>query len=230
MTTDAATPAESAPRHTQLRALAQRLGLTVEAFAERVGASKRTLYKWEEAGCPFDSEEGLRAWAHFHRHRLRPPLPRADLADLHGAAAPATPAAPTTSAPQAGPAAEIAPGNPAGQGGGVPTPGPRDRLDERRASLVELQTRKLQAEVDEQDRVLVHRDLMIDGFGALGLAVVSELTGLDAALLAALPADFPAELRDVVRSAARQVAKAWRASLPALVRSACETALLGRPR
>lgn len=216
-TTGDETPATGAAgvAHTRLLALARELGMSVSAFAHRLGVTRRTLYLWPQRGCPLDSEAAVRAWAAHCRIRLKPAPDR--FADLLAPAAPVR--------------AEIARMLPAGQEQAAPRGdlSPQGEVAAETAALRRLQSTQAEIDIAEKRRLLIARDLMVRGFGALGVFVAAEVNDLPTLALRQLVDDFPAEHRTAVRRAVAKACELLTAKWTAEVRATIERTIGEQP-
>lgn len=202
------------PKHSKVRALAQELDITVEQLASRFGISLRTIYKWEERGCPFTTIDVVRAWAADSKISLRSapdafvdvlPSSAPNDGDSPGArigtkSAPSTPAGQETI--PLGEAEDDEDGGTAtaASGGAKPTSAAA-RLADASTILKHRQIRMADIEIARNEDVLILKEDVEELLKEIGSGVIAELRDLPGLTIKGLSDGFPYEHRSEVRKA-----------------------------
>lgn len=188
--------AEAPPPRPGPKQLARALNCTVEELAHRTlvdgrGVNRRTLYRWFDAGAPFDSEANLRRWLANNGAVVAPLEPT--LAEVVATAVPGM----TQNAPTA----------PAGQEASAPkNKDGTDLTTRQQADLAAIDARRVRAhrdqlEIDEKQRILIHRDAVIKATEHLAMDVLRGLVDLTPKFLRRLGDGIPGEHRPALRAA-----------------------------
>ncbi len=180
-------------------------------LAAALGLNKRTIYKLRQRGAPEGHDEAAwREWCRREGIRLRPSLTEG-LLEVPRSTAPDASQAPIPGAPPTTPAAPSKSTVPE-----VPTTWSQEK-SRRDADLKAVQQQLAQRELDQLDRVLIHRDEVGAAMRALAVLLIGELVDLPVRVVQALP-DLPADVRPRLRRAAEQEIEALRGRVSADLR------------
>lgn len=205
MTDQLAPPPAPSTTHTRSgpKQLVTAMGLdSVDALAQRIKisgrpVSSRVLYKWEKRGAPFTSETALLNWLGNHGLPIEKPPPTLDQSlealrdsvavSVLAQSAPKAPAEPVFSAT-----------NPDGT-----VLSPRQKHDIAATRDRERATQLKEMDIAERQKVLIHRDVIVDLVRELGHEIIAGLTDLEPRLLRASSDRIPADVRPIVREILR---------------------------